>query len=150
MRKKIFLKILLGVGIILIVIIGGLYTNIIKLPIIRPIPSPYFVDNAGGRFVEGASDYILTGKVLKQVGTKRTGVYPETQYEVEVIENLKGNLQGTIIVDQIGGYKNGIFYQVPNDIRFEIGPKHYSFNLKYNAAHQWYTLVVPAQFESYH
>lgn len=41
MRKKIFLKILLGVGIILIVIIGGLYTNIIKLPIIRPIPSSY-------------------------------------------------------------------------------------------------------------
>lgn len=64
----------------------------------------YLLDfNNDAAFV-GATDNLFVGKVIRQSGTKSIiRNIPSSQFEVNVILNIKGNLQGTISVNQLGG-----------------------------------------------
>ena len=60
----------------------------------------------------GASHNVFVGKVIGQIGVRKEilspGVeIPITQFEVRPIMNVKGDLQNSIIVEQVGGYQNG-------------------------------------------
>lgn len=103
-------KILMS-GLLLVSILGiGLYTNVIKLPIEREIHLQFDADYANDQILMGGSHNVFAGKVIKKVGEKTKTKFPQTQFEVEVVFNIKGNLKGTVVVSQMGGYRNGILY----------------------------------------
>ncbi|MDO8659307.1 MAG: hypothetical protein Q7K54_01775 [Candidatus Parcubacteria bacterium] len=151
MTKKIVKNIIIG-SIVLVAILGiGLYTNTIKLPITREIHVQYVADFSDDRILMGASHNVFVGKVIKQVGDKRLGETPETQFTVEVLSNIKGDLQGTIVVNQLGGYKYGMLYVVDSgdtvgpiskntDLLLKIGTT-YLFATRYNSEENWHTAI---------
>ncbi len=136
----------------IIAVLGvGLYTNTIKLPIEREIYPQYVADFNDDRVLMGASHNVFVGKVVKEVGARDAEVGPETQFEVEIILNVKGNLQGTVVVNQLGGYRNGILYTVVNEgdvvVSGTDGKNNllqpgatYLFATRYNGDRNWYTL----------
>lgn len=62
------------------------------------------------RRVVGASTDVFVGRVIAQVGeeglpTSKPGYsIPHTQFSVEVLETIKGDLSGEVVVNQTGGY----------------------------------------------
>ncbi len=66
----------------------------------------YPSDFSDDRNLVGVSQNIFIGKVIGQVKTEDS----YTQFAVQVIDNVKGNLQGTVNVGVTGGYRNGVFY----------------------------------------
>jgi hypothetical protein len=98
----------------------------------------------------GASHNIFVAKVIGQVGTKELGIGPETQFNVEIIDNIKGELKGIVMVDQLGGYENRVLYVVGdiNNASFKnkknsyfLQPgSTYLFATRYNSKQNWYTL----------
>lgn len=124
-------------------------------PIITKATHPvYAADFANDKILIGGSHNVFIGKVIEQAGTSTGAVGPETEFSVQVISNIKGNLQATVIVRQIGGYKDGVLYMVEGgpqegDV---VGPANdgsdymlqpgntYLFATRYNADHNWHTL----------
>lgn len=151
MKKKLIKR--LGIASLLVVgvLAVGLHTNIIKLPIERGIYLSYVADFSDNRVLVGASHNVFVAKVLEQSGTKDTGIGPETQFEVQVVFNIKGNLSGKVTVDQEGGYKNGVLYLVyegdavfpstqQGDALLKPGST-YLFTSRYDEKENWYTLI---------
>src|SRR2546425_7026942 len=66
----------------------------------------YPSDLSDDKNLVGASHYIFVGKVAVEI--KSEGWY--TQFAVQVVDNIKGNLQGTVNVGVTGGYRDGVFY----------------------------------------
>lgn len=99
--KKIFLCFAL------ILFIGGvgIYTSVIKLPIEREIHKSYVANFDDNRVLVGASHNIFIAQVIEKVGNKDTGIGPVTQYKVNIIDNIKGELYSEVIVEQQAGYK---------------------------------------------
>jgi hypothetical protein len=64
----------------------------------------YMTDVADKRKLAGISDHIFIGKVLSQLNTVQDGSLLKTCFQVQVLENLKGNLVGKVTVTQQGGY----------------------------------------------
>ena len=117
MTKKFNVKKIAVGSIAIITVFGmGLYTNTIKLPITYELQPQWSADLASYQGTMKVADNVFVGKVIKQVGTRARYENPETQFEVEVVDNIKGNLQGTAIVSQEGGYKNGVLYRSSGDI----------------------------------
>jgi len=117
MTKKINVKKIAIGGVAIISVFGmGLYTNTIKLPITYEMQSQWTEDMATYEGTMVAADNVFVGKVIKQVGTQSLYEDPGTLFEVEIISNVKGDLQGTTIVCQRGGYKNGVLYRSTDDI----------------------------------
>lgn len=152
MTKKLISKNIIMGSIVLIAVFSiGLYTNIIKLPITKTVSPQYIADFTDDRILMGASHNVFIGKVIKQVGDKSLGGTPETQFTVDVLLNIKGNLQGEVMVNQSGGYKNGILYLVSDGdiVTSEIKDgdelltpgSTYLFATRYNSAENWYTLI---------
>ena len=79
----------------------------------------------------GWADNVFIGKVIKQSGTKSLGGIPETQFEVEVTENIKGDLEG---------YTDEELILVENDPLLKEG-QLYLFVTKYLKEENWHTLV---------
>lgn len=50
---------------------------------------------------------VFVAKVIKQAGTVDRHGSPMTQFEVEVVLNIQGNLAGKTVISQIGGFRNG-------------------------------------------
>ncbi len=157
MTKVFNLKYLI-ISAVLISVFGiGLYLNVIKLPITKTMLPMYITDFSNNRNLIGASHNVFVGKVIKQSGNKALGASPETQFDVEVILNIKGNLKGRVTVNQFGGYKNGILYlmregdvvsptdnsNVNTDKLLKQG-ETYLFATRYNSEEDWYT-VIPHQ-----
>ena len=122
-----------------------------KAVIVKGIQVQNIADFSDNRVLVGTSHNVFVGKVLKQIGSKELGIGPETQFEVEVIDNIKGNLKGIITLNQLGGYKNGILYIVASD-SVESSSKNadsyllkdgstYVFSTRYNPNENWYTLI---------
>ncbi len=130
----------------------ALHNNVIKLPIERFNDPQDIVDFRDDKLLMGATHNVFVGKVLKQVGTKDRGAGPETQFSVDVVSNLKGNLTGTVTVNQFGGYKDGILYVMDSDISVPVSTqgrgdrllepgKTYLFASRYSDVENWYTIV---------
>jgi hypothetical protein len=62
----------------------------------------------------GGSNNVFVGKVNKQIGSESSPGYHgiEGQFDVTVLFNIKGRLDGNIVVDQMGGLKNGVFQMI--------------------------------------
>ncbi len=69
------------------------------------------------QYLVGASNNVFIGKVVEQVGTDNffNDTLVRTQFNVEVLYNIKGNLSGIVVVDQPGGYRDGVLYVVADD-----------------------------------
>ena len=102
----------------------------------------YSTDLSNDKNLVGAAHNVFVGKVLAQVGTRQRGSLPETQFTVQVIDNIKGDLKGTVTIDQFGGYQNGVLYTLEEDTLLETGAT-YLFAPRYNEEENWYTISAP-------
>lgn len=106
----------------------------------------YAADFSNDRILVGASHNIFVGRVIAQSGTKERGIGPETQFRVEIVENIKGELSGEVTVNQQGGYKDGELYVVGEDEDSDPGSyvlregSTYLFATRYSKTEDWYTL----------
>ncbi len=66
----------------------------------------YPSDISDDRNLLGASHDVFVGKVTGEVSSE--GWY--TKFSVQVISNIKGDLQGVVSVGVTGGYRDGVFY----------------------------------------
>jgi hypothetical protein len=92
----------------------------------------------------GWADNVFIGKVVKKKGTKKIDIntLPETQFAVEVKKNIKGELSGSVTVNQQGGYdeEEKKLYLIEHDKLLEDGKK-YLFVTKYNKEQNFHTLI---------
>src|SRR5262245_44833860 len=70
----------------------------------------YPADFSDDRVLVGESHNIFVAKIIRQIGERERGIGPETQFQATVIKNIKGDLQGNVVIDQSGGYRNGTLY----------------------------------------
>jgi hypothetical protein len=127
-----------------------LHANSLKPPVNRVSQPSYAANFADDAILVGASHNVFVGKVLEQTGSKKLGRNPETQFSVEVVANIKGNLEGVVTVDQFGGYENGILYSVdggPSSLTYNKSEPYllqagstYLLATRYNDKENWYTL----------
>jgi hypothetical protein len=68
------------------------------------IYADYIVDISNDRELAGVSHNIFVGEVIEQTGNLLVDDMPNTQFKVNVLNNIKGNLTGPVIVNQEGGY----------------------------------------------
>ena len=80
--------------------------------VIREIQQEYEADFSNDGILVGGSHNIFVAKIIKKVGNESRLSAPKTQFEAEIIYNIKGSLSGKVIVSQTGGYLNGILYVV--------------------------------------
>ncbi len=119
------------------------HTEIVK------IHPQYVADFSNERVLVGAAHNIFVGKVIEKVGAKDLGVGPETQFEVEVIDTVKGKLSGTVTVNQQAGYKDGKLYVMEGDLFTEGSDQEsllqigstYVFTTRYNEEEDWHTII---------
>lgn len=130
---------------ILIILLIGLglaiffsYKNF--MPITPYVHNDNVADFNDDRQLVGAVHNVFVGRVISQEGTKSLGSIPETQFKVEVIQNIKGELSGIIKVNQQGGYKDKQLILVEKDKLIEPG-KTYLFATRYLESEDWHTLV---------
>ena len=97
-------------------------------------------DTSNPRKLVGFSDNVFVGKVIEQVGTKSLNDYPETQFKVEVLDNIKGDLSGTVKVNQQGGNEWNKIVVFEGDKLLEAG-QTYLFATRYLESEKWHTLV---------
>ena len=107
----------------------------------------------------GAVHNIFIGRVIRQSGDARRFSEPETQFEVRVLYNIKGNLKESVTIDQIGmGYINGIYFTrsggdetlrsdmpngpKPGDGLLKIGAA-YIFATRFSTQNNWYAISAP-------
>lgn len=97
-------------------------------------------DFSDDRQLVGAVQNVFVGKVVEQAGTKALGKLPETQFHVEVVENIKGELSGTVLVNQQGGYKDDQLILMEHDKLLKPG-KTYVFATRHLESENWHTVV---------
>ncbi|MEK7546924.1 MAG: hypothetical protein AAB536_01960 [Patescibacteria group bacterium] len=87
---------------------------------VREIQQEFVADFSDSRTLVGGSQYIFVARIIKKVGNETNITWmPRTQFEAEVISNIKGNLSGKVIVSQVGGYIDGVLYVANSDL---LGP----------------------------
>lgn len=110
---------------------------------IQYVKTSSVTDLSDDRKLAGIAHNIFIGKVISEVGDKKLNLIPETQFSVQVIENIKGNLNENITVNQQGGSdaeKDNKLILMENDKMIEPG-KVYLFATCYNDAEKWHTLI---------
>ena len=76
----------------------------------------YVTDLSNDNKLAGLADNVFFGQVTDKSGQSRVKGLPETQFIVTVLENLKGDLSGTVTVNQQGGRQtNGTKFRVQGD-----------------------------------
>ncbi|MBT2681034.1 hypothetical protein J7E38_18750 [Bacillus sp. ISL-35] len=116
--------------------------NTPKNPEVQNIPASYAFDVTDQKQLVGWADNVFIGKVEETKGTSNEDGILETQYEVEVAENIKGQLNGRIMVNQQGGFEGNKLVLVENDQLLKEG-ESYLFVSRQNKQHGWHT-IVPA------
>ena len=92
----------------------AIHGNVILLPFERSSEARLFDGLDDDRVLVGASHIVFVGKVIKKSGQTPGEAGPLTQFEVQVVQNIKGNLTDTVTMNQEGGYENGILSLVEN------------------------------------
>lgn len=109
-------------------------------PVIKTVEYSNSFDVSDPNKLVGWADSVFIGKVVEQSGSKSLDGFPETQFKVEVLQSIKGDLNGTITVNQQGGYEGNQLTLIENDSLLEEG-KSYLLVTKYLKHENWHTLV---------
>lgn len=105
------------------------------------VEDAYVVNYADDQILVGASHNIFIGKVIGKIGNISDDGIPETQFMVDVISNIKGDLDGQVIVDQQGGYSSdGTFYYIEGGVPLLQTGITYLVATRYNPAKNWNVL----------
>lgn len=100
----------------------------------------YAADYSNNQILMGASHNVFVGKIISQIGNGELMESPTTLFTVEVLSNIKGNMEGIVTVEQEGGYKDGVEYIVEDGAPFlDIGST-YLLATRYRAKDNSYTL----------
>jgi len=146
------------ISIIFILLAGLIGTGlwVVQTSKINYINADFAFNVSDDRELVGFADNVFIGKVIAQTGDKPntppaeagnvSGFSPQTQFSVEVLENIKGNLNGIITVSQYGGYeeKGGVneLHLIEGDKLLEPGKTHL-FATRFNDIDGWHTIVIP-------
>lgn len=101
------------------------------------------------RQLVGFASNVFVGRITQRVGTagaptsKPGYTSPQTQFAVEVLENIKGSLTGTVTVNQDGGERDGVPVLMDGDPLLVPG-QTYLFVTRLNPQQGWYTVTTPA------
>jgi hypothetical protein len=109
-------------------------------PEMQNIQGSYAFDITDHKQLVGWADNVFIGKVIETEGTSNEDGMLETLFQVEVAENIKGQLQGRIIVNQQGGYEGNKLLLVENDQLLMEG-ESYLLVSRHNNQHGWHTIV---------
>lgn len=142
--KKEYHKPLLAI-MFLSLIISGTFMYQKVTPKVSKAPIAYveasWVTNfSDDRALVGFADNVFIGKVKAQKDTKKYIGHPATQYEVEVLDNIKGNLNGVVTVNHEAGYDGETLVIFKGDSVIETG-KIYLFAARYDAEQDFYVVV---------
>ncbi len=114
------------------------------------IEPEYAFDVTDPKKLVGSATNVFVGRVIEKTGSEGTPlsgpgekVVPQTQFSVEVLNNVKGNLKGTVTVDRIGGYdeEEGREVNVAGDRQLEPG-REYMFSTNRDRKKGWYAVVA--------
>lgn len=119
---------------------GLLSNNNPENPVIKTVEYSNTFDVSDPKRLVGWADSVFIGKVVEQSGTKALDSLPETQFKVEIINTIKGDVSGTVTVNQQGGYDGNELILVENDPLLVKG-KSYLFVTRYLKDENWHTLV---------
>jgi len=109
-----------------------------KISYMKPI---FVCEVTDDRELVGMTHNVFIGKVIAKNGDKRVMNHvPETQFKVLVVTNIKGSLDGEVIVDQVGGVLNNETILYEGDKLIEPG-KVYLFATRFLESENWHTLV---------
>lgn len=120
--------------------IGLKFDNPDENPVVKTIEHNFVINPENPKELVGFSHNVFIGKVISKDGTKNLDGLPETQFNVEVIQNIKGDLKGTIKVNQQGGYMKEELILLQGDKLLEED-KEYLFVTRYLEEEDWYTLI---------
>lgn len=109
-------------------------------PVIQTVQTSYAFDVTDPKRLVGWADNVFIGKVEGQSGTYDEDGMVETQFQVKVSENIKGELHGGITVNQQGGYEGKYLILVENDQLLKEG-ESYLFISRKNEEKDWHTVV---------
>jgi hypothetical protein len=109
-------------------------------PVIQTVQTSYAFDVTDPQRLVGWADNVFVGKVVKMSGTSDERGMVETQFKVKVAENIKGELQGEVTVNQQGGYEGKNLILVDNDKLLKEG-ESYLFVSRKNEEQNWHTAV---------
>ncbi|MES2930830.1 MAG: hypothetical protein V4665_03555 [Patescibacteria group bacterium] len=148
MIKNKFILLLMCLG--LVIALESVYQHNDREPQVFSIHPRYAADFSDDRVLVGASHNVFVGRVIEKMGATERGIGPETQFRIEVIENIKGELKGTVIVNQQGGFKDGSLYIIgaTSDILTADGKNShllepgatYLLATRFNKSEKWHTL----------
>jgi len=125
----------------LLIFVPDFFTNTPpENPVVRTIDTDSVIDTSDPRKVVGFSDNVFLGKVVKKISTKNLSHYPETQFEVQVLDNIKGEVKGAIKVNQAGGLEGDELFLMEGDKQLIEG-NTYLFATRYLAVENWYTVI---------
>jgi hypothetical protein len=93
------------------------------------------------RQLVGAVENVFVGRVLAQLGTTILDEAPETQFTVEVLENVKGSLSGKVVVNQEGGQYGDVFVLMEDDALLKSGQTYLFATLPFKER-GWHSLVA--------
>lgn len=107
---------IIGGGVLLLGVLGiGLHANVLRVPgIVNQVGTVAIANFSDDAELVGAAHNVFVGKVIKKQDSFVEGRLAFTPYEVVVLSNIKGDLEGTVTVLQNGGYKDG-FLQILHD-----------------------------------
>ncbi len=86
----------------------AIHSNLIILPFTRTTEARLFDGLNDDRILVGASHVVVVGKVIKKIGQTEGEAGPLTQFEIQIVQSIKGKLSGSFVLNQEGGYQNGI------------------------------------------
>jgi hypothetical protein len=110
----------------------------------------YAFDGMDPRELVGFATNVFVGQVVEETGSEGASLsgpgeraVPRTQFSVEVLKNVKGDVEGTVTVSQTGGYdeEEGREVRVEGDSLLQPGKK-YLFATSYNPEEGWYAVVA--------
>lgn len=90
----------------------------------------------------GASHNVFIARIVKSGDIVNYPLGPSQQYIVEVVDNIKGDLQGTVTVEQEGYMSNGMFQPVEDGGTPLESGSTYLLATRYNAPVNAYTLIA--------
>lgn len=99
-------------------------------------------DVSDPRRLAGVTHNVFVGRVIAEIGVRDRSGMPETEFSVEVIEDIKGTLASPATVNQQGGSVPGALAPVvvDGDAALVVG-REYLFATRVGGGGAWHTLV---------